>query len=88
MSRGINFQKIVNRSMTRDWQNVPLGKMDRVVKGLPPPSGLDLQEKKVLISLYLNQSTIRFFKKEANRHGTKYQRLMRAVLERYKHAHV
>ena len=88
MSRGINFQKIVDSRRTRDWQNIPLGKIDRVVHGMPPPPGLDPQEKKVLISFYLNESTIRFYKKEANRYGTKYQRLLRAILERYKHAHV
>ena len=88
MSRGINFNKITNPPIrSRDWQNIPVEKIDRTVKRMPYPIGLDPQEKKVLISFYLNQSTVRYFKKEAERHGAKYQRMIRAVLELYKHAH-
>ena len=84
MSRGINFNKLTNPPMTRDWQNIPVQKINKAVKHMPRPSELDTQEKKVLINFYVNQSTVRFFKKEANLHGAKYQRMMRAVLELYK----
>ena len=88
LPRGINYQKIIKKSpKSRDWQNIPLGRIDRAVKNMPNPIGLLPQEKKILISVYLNESTVRFFKKEANRHHSKYQRMMRAVLERYKEAY-
>ena len=88
MSRGINFNQLTGSPMTRDWQNIPIQKINKAVKNMPRPSGLDTQEKKVLVNFYVNQSTVRFFKKEANLYGSKYQRMMRAVLELYKRSYL
>ena len=87
MPRGIRLQKIIDGKLPRDWQNIPVGKIDRTIKDMPYPIGLVPVEKKVRVSIYFNQSTVRYFRKEADRHHTKYQRMMRAVLERYQHTH-
>lgn len=88
MPRGINIHKIIKGARTnRDWQHIPVEKVSRTVKGMPYPIGLVPSEKKVLVTIYLNQSTIRFFKKEADKYNTKYQRMMRAVLDLYADAH-
>ena len=57
--------------------------MSRSIKGMPYPIGAGPTEKKVLITLYLNKSTVSFFKKAADKYSTKYQRMMRAVLTLY-----
>ena len=88
MSRGIDFNKLTGSPRTRDWQNIPVQKINKAVKHMPRPGELDPQEKKVLVNFYVNQSTVRFFKKEANLHGSKYQRMMRAVLELYKRSNL
>jgi len=54
---------------------------------MPYPIGLISSDKKVLVTAYLNKSTIDFFKKEADKYHTKYQRMMRAVLDRYAALH-
>ncbi len=87
MPISIKIQKIIAGRVPRDWQNIPVQKIDRTLKDMPYPIGLVPTEKKVLVSFYLNKSTVRFFKKEADRHHAKYQRMMRAVLERYMHHH-
>ena len=67
----------------RDLQNIPVEEVNRVVGRMPYPGSLAFTEKKKLVTLYLNPSTIRFFKKQAEKNHTKYQRLMRAVLGQY-----
>ncbi len=75
------------KKTSRDLQNIPVRKIDRIVKGMPHPGGLVPSEKKVLVTIYLNKATVDFFKKEADKYHTKYQRMMRAVLDRYGHFH-
>ena len=88
MSRGINFQEIIKETRrTRDWQNIPVEKISRAVKRMPHPIGLVPSEKKGLVTIYLNKATVSYFKKEANKYSTKYQRMMRAVLDRYADLH-
>ena len=88
MARGINIHKILDSGgVSRDWENVPLKKINRSVKGMPYPIGLAPNQKKVLVSIYLNKPTVDLFKKEANKYHTKYQRMMRAVLDRYADLH-
>ena len=67
----------------RDLQNIPVEEVNRMVRRMAYPGSLDFAEKKKLVTLYLNPSTIRFFKKQAEKNHTKYQRLMRAVLGQY-----
>ena len=84
----MNIKKIIRHVKTnRDLQNIPVGKIKRLVRRMPYPIGLVSSDKKVLVTTYLNKSTIDFFKKEADKYHTKYQRMMRAVLDRYAASH-
>lgn len=88
MPRGISIQKIIKGTRkSPDWQNLPIEKINQTAKRMPYPIGLVSSEKKVLVTIYLNKFTIDFFKKEANRYHTKYQRMMRTVLDLYANAH-
>ena len=88
MPRGIKIGKIIEGVRpNRDWENIPLDKIYQTAKRMPYPIGLVSSEKKGLVTIYLNKSTVRFFKKEADRYHTKYQRMMRAVLDIYADAH-
>jgi len=61
----------------------PLGKL-RVVKDfLPPPDQLVLREENIKVTISLNKSSIEFFKKEAQKHRTSYQRMIRRVIDWY-----
>ncbi|PIQ81815.1 MAG: CopG family transcriptional regulator [Candidatus Omnitrophica bacterium CG11_big_fil_rev_8_21_14_0_20_64_10] len=65
-----------------DWE-MPTGKLKRVEDFLPPPSRLVLGEKTTKITIALKQSSVNFFKRQAKRNHTKYQKMIREVLDRY-----
>jgi predicted DNA binding CopG/RHH family protein len=56
----------------------------RVLKDfLPPPDQLVLKEENVKITLSLKKSSVEFFKKEAQKHRTSYQKMIRRVIDWY-----
>jgi len=61
----------------------PIGKMKRVDDLLPPPEELVLPERTVKVTIMLNEASVDFFKRAANKHHTKYQKLIRALLDKY-----
>ena len=64
-------------------ENMPQGKLTRVRDFLPPPSELVMPEDNVKITIFLKRSSVHFFKKKAQQYHTKYQRMMREVLDQY-----
>ena len=63
--------------------NMPSGKIVLVKDFLPPPDQLIMPEETVKVTIVLNSSTVAFFKKQAGKHKTKYQKMIREVLDRY-----
>jgi predicted DNA binding CopG/RHH family protein len=56
----------------------------RVVKDfLPPPEELILKNDKVKITISLSKSSVDFFKRQAARHRTSYQKMIRRVIDFY-----
>ena len=61
----------------------PLGDL-RVIKDfLPPPSELVHKEDTVKVTLGLSRRSVDFFKKEAKKHETQYQKMIRRLLDLY-----
>ena len=50
---------------------------------LPSPEQLVLKEDNVKVTLGLSKRSVEFFKREAKRHHTKYQKLIRRLLDLY-----
>ena len=67
---------------TRD-PNLPVGNLTRVKDFLPPPEKLVMPEDTIKVTLLLSKSSVRFFKRQAARHRTKYQRMIRELVDRY-----
>ena len=63
--------------------DMPIGPVRIVPDFLPPPEELAIPFKKKKVTLLLDQWSVDFFKTRAQRHGTKYQQMMREVLRRY-----
>lgn len=55
----------------------PFGKVAVVEDFLPPPDKLAFREETVKVSITLNKASIEFFKREAGKHGTPYQVMIR-----------
>lgn len=64
-------------------KDMPVGRLKRVDDFLPPPDKLVLPDEAVKVTLYLKKSSVQFFKKQARRYNTKYQRMIREVVDRY-----
>ncbi|WP_413578508.1 CopG family transcriptional regulator [Bdellovibrio sp. HCB290] len=74
-------KKSENRSVVKS--DAPQGKVTRVDDFLPPPEVLFSVDDKVKITIEIEGSTLDFFKDQASKTGSKYQRLMRQVLKQY-----
>ena len=69
--------------MTKVDENMPIGKLKKVKDFLPPPNRLIAQEKTVKVTIRLNEKDLTFFKREAHKNHTKYQKLIRSVIDKY-----
>ncbi len=63
--------------------NMPVGKLVRVKDFLPSPEELVTGEKTVKVTIALNKKSIEFFKHKAEQYHTKYQKMIRELLDKY-----
>jgi hypothetical protein len=61
----------------------PLGKPVVVTDFLPSPSELAFREEGMKVTLALSKKSVEFFKSEAAKHHTQYQRMIRRLLDSY-----
>lgn len=54
---------------------------------LPSPEELAFKEEPVKVTLALSKSTVAFFKDEARKNNTQYQRMIRRLLDAYAQRH-
>ena len=50
---------------------------------LPPPDQLAFREEGVKVTLALSKKSVDFFKSEATKHNTQYQRMLRKLIDAY-----
>ena len=62
---------------------MPMGRFTRVDDRLPPPEELMASERTVKVTLRLNESSLRFFKHYAQKYHTKYQKVIRHLVDMY-----
>ena len=65
----------------------PLGRVKVVADFLPPPAELVPREDTEKVTIVLSKRSVDFFRREARRNGTQYQRMIRALLDRYAAVH-
>jgi len=63
--------------------NMPVGKLARIKDFLPPPQELAIPEETAKVTIALKKSDIEFFKRQAKLYHTKYQRMIRELVDRY-----
>lgn len=63
--------------------NMPFGKLTRIKDFLPPPSALATPEETVKVTISLKKSSVEFFKQQAEHYHTKYQRMIRELVDKY-----
>ena len=65
----------------------PIGPVKIVPDFLPPPEALAFREEDVKVTLSLSKRSVTFFKAEAKKRGTPYQRMIRRLLDAYAERH-
>ena len=68
------------------YTNEPLGEIEVVADMLPSPEELAFKEESVKVTISLSKSSVDFFKREAEKHDTKYQQMIRRLLDAYTRA--
>ena len=61
----------------------PMGKVRVVSDFLPSPEELALKDETVKVTIALSKSSVEFFKKEAKKYNTQYQKMIRRLLDEY-----
>lgn len=65
----------------------PVGNVKVVRDFLPAPADLVFREDQVKVTIGLSKSSVDFFKEEARRHHTPYQKMIRRLLDLYVSQH-
>jgi hypothetical protein len=69
------------------YTNEPLGRLRIVCDFLPPPEDLVFRDEGVKVTIALSKRSVDFFKGEARKHKTQYQRMIRRLLDAYAEHH-
>lgn len=64
-------------------QDMPIGELRRVDDFLPPPKELAVPEQTVMVTLRLSEKSVDFFKQQAKKYHTKYQKMLRFLVDKY-----
>jgi hypothetical protein len=65
------------------YTNEPLGNLRVVPDFLPRPEDLVFRDDGVKVTIFLSKRSVEFFKNEARKHNTQYQRMIRRLLDAY-----
>jgi predicted DNA binding CopG/RHH family protein len=61
----------------------PMGKVRVISDFLPSPEELALKDETVKITIALSKTSVEFFKNEAKKYNTQYQKMIRRLLDEY-----
>ncbi len=61
----------------------PLGRLKVVGDFLPRPEDLVFRDEGIKVTIALSKRSVEFFKGEARKHNTQYQRMIRRLLEHH-----
>lgn len=65
------------------YRDEPLGEIRIIPDFLPSPAELAFRDEGIKVTLALSKKSVDFFKAEASRHHTQYQRMIRRLLDAY-----
>ena len=69
------------------YRDEPLGRLRIVRDFLPRPEDLVFRDEGVKVTIALSKRSVEFFKGEARKHNTQYQRMIRRLLDAYSEHH-
>ena len=72
---------------TIKYTDEPIGDIKIIEDFLPSPKDLIFKEENVKVTISLTKDSIDFFKTEAKKHHTQYQKMIRNLLDIYANTH-
>ena len=89
VSSGLVTGGKVGESMSKNvrYTDEPLGRLKVVADFLPRPEDLVFRDEGVKVTIALSKRSVEFFKAEAQKHNTQYQRMIRRLLDAYAEHH-
>ena len=72
---------------TVKYTDEPIGEIKIIEDFLPSPEELTLKEENIKVTISLTKESIEFFKAEAKKHQTQYQKMIRNLLDFYAQSH-
>ncbi len=61
----------------------PMGRVKVIADFLPSPKELALKDETIKVTISLSKTSVEFFKKEAKKYNTQYQKMIRRLLDEY-----
>ena len=61
----------------------PVGKVKIISDFLPSPEELALKDETIKVTIALSRASVEFFKNEAKKYNTQYQKMIRRLLDEY-----
>ncbi len=66
-----------------EYTDEPIGKVQVISDFLPSPEELALKDETVKVTIALSKTSVDFFKNEAKKYNTQYQKMIRRLLDEY-----
>ncbi len=82
MGKRSDFEKKIK------YTDEPMGKVKVVSDFLPAPEELVLKDETVKVTIALSKASVDFFKNEAKKYNTQYQKMIRRLLDEYTARHL
>jgi predicted DNA binding CopG/RHH family protein len=67
----------------KKYTDEPIGKVRVIADFLPSPEELALKDETVKVTISLSKTSVDFFKNEAKKYNTQYQKMIRRLLDEY-----
>ena len=82
---GEKEKRFMNKTIK--YTDEPFGDIKIIQDFLPSPKDLILKEENIKITISLTKESVEFFKTEAKKHHTQYQKMIRNLLDIYANNH-
>lgn len=78
---GVKGKKFMRKKIK--YTDEPMGEIEIIEDFLPPPEELVFKEDNTKVTIALSRRSLEFFRKEARKHKTQYQKMIRRLLDAY-----
>ncbi len=81
LARGIEVKNLMKKKIK--YTDEPMGDIEIIEDFLPTPEELVFKKDNTKVTIALSNSSIAFFKREAKKNNTQYQKMIRSLLDEY-----